>query len=334
MKQGFSLIELVIAIAISAILGGMMYTCLTQSQRTVAAVECVTDIIMKTIIIQKQMTRDISGAYIPLSVLEPQKSVEPEPKQPSAEPNQKKQPSPEPQKPAQKESDTEQKEALKKALETTFNGIRENDQCKQLTIVTHNPLEIFWSNKAGRPKCRSEKVVYTVEAEKGTREPAYKLIRSTTYTKDNKEVMQKHELATGIKKIDITYTCIVTDEGEKKAESPEQKKKPQEKDKASQKEAPAKKIVKTFSDWSVKEMNEDDIRLQKKIPQYVTILIELWSPLYDKFESFTYIIPIMWEELTFKQAEQKKGAPKKEPSLPAATQGSKTGPLPAVSNKK
>ena len=58
-------------------------------------------------------------------------------------------------------------------------------------------------------------------------------------------------------------------------------------------------------------MNDDDIRLQKKLPDFITITLELWDVVKQKSESFVFTVPIAWQEIKHKpkspQQQPKKG---------------------------
>ena len=346
-SPGFTLIELMVGILITAILGGILYNGLTQSQRALSIVERITDTSMRILIAQRQLTRDISGAYIPLSILEPPKKQEKaETEEASATPEKKAEPKKEAA-PAEKKSEqatAEEKEALKKLLATAFNGTTEQEQLKQLLFVTMNPLDIYWSTTSGRAKTRNEKVMYSLEPDQTTKKPSFKLMRTTTYLKDGKETHLAQELISHIKKMSVEYTLIVEEEPKEEAKAEASKPaegkaapaQPAKKEQAAPKEPP-KKEIKKFSEWDVMAMQENDVRLQKKVPNYVTISLALWTPAQDRIESFSFIIPIPWEPITPKQPEKQDDAKQesKNPEAPTETkQESKPSASPPVAGKK
>jgi len=336
-SPGFTLIELMLGILITAILGSILYNCLTQSQRALSIVERITETSMRTIIAQRQLTRDISGAYIPLSILEPPKKQEKGEGAP-ATPEKKEVPKKEAA-PAEKKAapaTAEEKEELKKLLATAFNGTTEQEQFKQLLFITMNPLDIYWSTTSGRAKTRDEKVTYSLEPDQTTKKPSYKLMRTTTYTKDGKPAQLTQELISLIKKMSVEYTLVV--EEETKEEAKPEAVKPAEGKAApaqpAQKPAtpkePPKKEIKKFNEWNVLAMQENDVRLQKKLPNYVTITLTLWTPAQDRIETVAFTIPIPWEPITPKQAEKQDNA-KQESKKPAASTEANNKSTPSAS---
>ena len=352
MRHGFTLIEVMLAFAITAILSGMMYMCLDQTQRVVAMVENITNTQMRAIIVQRQLVRDISGAFIPLSILEPKKEKpKEEPTEQTKNEQQKKAPAPpkDSQKPETKKDPAEQTAELKKQLAQTFNGTVDDKRFKQLLLITNNPLEVYWSKSAGRPKPRMENVTYTLEPEKKTGGPSYTLKRITTYKKSGKDeaITQAHDLIAGIKNMTANYTTIFEEQKQEEGTPQEAQKesnksstkKNDSKESSNGKKEEKKIVVKKFNDWNVQAMDDKDVRLQKKLPDYVTLNIELWSPTKDKSEPFTFVIPIAWQEIKhtkkqqFKQSQGTQSAKKESAQKPNTQKTSTQTPSPTTGKK-
>lgn len=306
MMRGFSLIEVMLALAIGSILSGIMYMCLFQSQRVANSIENITNIQMRALIARRQLVRDISGAFIPTHILEPKKEQKKE--SGAQQSNAKKENGTKKEEPKAKDEQGEKDKNIKEVLGKAFDGTADDTQFKQLLFITNNPLEIYWSNKAGRPKFRAEKVTYTLEQEKKDVIPSYRLMRTTTYPKGGKEkeVTQTYELVSGIKKMTLQYIAVIE-------EQETEEKKSDAKNSSGQKDNPAqekqekkekKKEVKTFNDWAVRAMKDDDVRLQKKLPDFITITLELWNSTKTKAETFTFTVPIAWQEIKHKPKPQ------------------------------
>ena len=319
MTRGFSLIEVMLALVIGSILSGIMFMCLSQSQRVAASIENITNIQMRALIARRQLVRDISGAFIPTHILEPKKEQK---KESGSKPKTADAKKEEPKiKNEQKDEHGEKDQKLKERLDKAFDGTADNTQFKQLLLITNNPLEIYWSNKAGRPKFRAEKVTYTLEKEKKTGTLSYRLMRTTTYPKGGKEkeAMQTYELVHGIKKMTVQYIAVIEEQEEEKDE----KKSDANTSKAPNVQAPTekastKKEVKTFTDWAVQSMNEDDVRLQKKLPDFITIVLDLWNTTKTKAETFTFTVPIAWQEIKHKPKPKQQQPMKGAQSIPGA----------------
>jgi len=310
MTRGFSLMELMLALAIGSVLSGIMYMCLFQSQRVANSIENITNIQMRALITRRQIVRDISGAFIPMHILEPKKEKQEKPSSEKELVNDKK------EKPKvkddQKNEPDEKDKNIKERLAKVFDGTAGDIQFKQLLLVTNNPLEVYWSNKAGRPKFRAEKITYRLEQEKKTGTPSYKLIRTTTYPKGSKgkEATQTYELVTGIKKITVSYIAVIEEE-EKDGKKSDTNTSKASNVQAQTEKTSTKKEIKTFTDWAVQSMADDDIRLQKKLPDFIAITLELWNSTKATSETFTFTVPIAWQEIKHKpKASQQK--PKSE----------------------
>lgn len=326
--QGFTLFEILMVLAITSIMGGMLYTSIMQSRRVADAIERITSIQIRAIIAHRQLIRDLSGTCIPLHVLEP-----PEEKKESELPEEKNQKKSAPQQQAQKKELSPEEQ--KKLLAEAFNGtIGDKGQLKELLFYTNNPLEVFWSSTSGRPKPRSEKVIYLLEKEREGENPSYLLKRITTYKKSEKDgaVTQSHELISGIRRMKVTYTVIAEQKETNEQSTPAPVGQPQTSEKKQEEKSLESQI---FNEWTVQSMEDDDIRIQKKVPQYITIELSLWAPDYKRSEAFTFMIPIVWQPIIHatKKEEPKKETPpdKKDEKKPEqdASKQSTQGKAPA-----
>lgn len=70
MKQGFSLIELVASIAISSIMGTVLYTLIFQMQKSEQIVAEMVSVGMQVAIVQERLQKDLSGICWPEFVSE------------------------------------------------------------------------------------------------------------------------------------------------------------------------------------------------------------------------------------------------------------------------
>ncbi len=72
-SSGFTLIELVFGLLISALLVTMLYACLYQLQRAAHIADDLLSLDMRVLILKNQLSRDLAGAFMPKSTAENQK---------------------------------------------------------------------------------------------------------------------------------------------------------------------------------------------------------------------------------------------------------------------
>ena len=70
---GFTLIELVFGLLISALLATMLYTCLYQFQRSARVMDKLLSVNMRVLTLKNQLSRDLAGAFMPPATCENQK---------------------------------------------------------------------------------------------------------------------------------------------------------------------------------------------------------------------------------------------------------------------
>lgn len=325
MKRGFSLIELMLALAIGSVLSGILYMSLFQSNRAADMVENITNMQIRILIAQRQMRRDLAGICIPLHIFsvknEQQNSQE------STEDGKKT----EQKSPVQENNKEQDKERAKKQLAQAFNAQSSDSIFGQLLFITNNPLEVYWSNKVGYPKFKLEKVLYHLEPEKDSKKPSFRLMRTIVPFDANKEKEKKQsqELITGIKSMRVAFKVFKSDASAEDQKGPlsDDEKKSNDDVKKPKKEEAQKKELKIFSDWPVATMADDDIRLQKKVPEFIEITIELWNITKTAEESFIFTIPVLWQDIEKKSnnsaqqsIENMQKKPEKESNEPVKEQ--------------
>lgn len=135
MRPGFTLLEVLIAIAVGSMLGVLLFTMVTQVTNNARIVSGVMDVHTRMIIAMRQLERDISGAMIPT--------------QESA--------------PATTASDKDATSQASKKVSKVFYNSMKNDQLEFFTFITNNPLQRVWENAAGVPVPRCVRVVYRLK---------------------------------------------------------------------------------------------------------------------------------------------------------------------------
>lgn len=320
-KSGFSLIELLIATFIASILGTLLFFALYQVNRSVPIVDNTTAIYEKAALINAQFGRDLSGVAAPNEFYYRQ----PEPSAAAkAKADREKKKSEE----AKKKSESEKKESAevkeaeaekkpKKPLEKIFYSTNKDGALNQLSFLTTNPLQVYWTDKTGSAKPRIARVLYTLKEEKGTPK-SYSLTRKESpnlefdqITKTGKEGPQEYTLAEGIKSLTAEYTYYVP---EKKPSLRQEASAGREKGgepaegagaakKATQTEAPKepkKKEIKKSNQWIPQETlrepqgertEEEGVQLPLA-PQLVELKLVLWDNQKKRSVPFIFKIRI------------------------------------------
>lgn len=128
-KAGFSALELLISIALAALLSTLIFNIFNQQHLTLRAVDEHEDIDTSTAITLRQLAHDLAGVWQPISVLEAKKTVE------------KKEG--EVEEPGAFAAGTKIRELTFKPLPNAFMATEKNGQLDELTFITENPLHRF-----------------------------------------------------------------------------------------------------------------------------------------------------------------------------------------------
>lgn len=305
-KPGFTLIELLIATFIASILGVLLFSALYQVNRFVPVVDNTTGTYEKAALINAQFERDLSGVIAPNEFYYRQ----PEPEKKKKDEEKKK----EEAKKKEKESantkataDEEGEKKPKKPFEKVFYSTNKEGMLNQLSFITTNPLQVYWSAKSGSAKPRIARVLYQLKEDKGTPK-SYSLVRRESSNLEfdsiakGKEGPQEYVLADGIKSLTAEYTYYVPEKKEKKEQA--------EATKAEKKEAasePKKKEVKKTLEWipqDKKEGKEEPGKEQLPLaPQLVELKLALWDAQRKRSTPFTFKIHVQSDIPEKREAE-------------------------------
>lgn len=168
-KFGFSIIELLIAMAIASALSGTLFMLMRQSSTMTKTVDTVTDFSLRAEALVRVIERDISGSTIPLTYM--MQMIEKKQKQ------SKKTPQPTPtqgEANAQEQSDSQLAENKKDQKNELFGpeitkiyaATGDAKKLIQLTFITNNTLQGYWSSSIGQAKPNIARISYILEQKK------------------------------------------------------------------------------------------------------------------------------------------------------------------------
>ncbi len=290
MKQpGFTLIEVLVAGLIATIMSIALfaiYAQVTQAAKTIENAVAMNTRIVATV---QQLERDIAGVCIPFCARE-QKDDETT----ATVPAQGQLPEQKPQ---------------RKKITRIFYGTVKDEQLDMLTFITNNPLQGYWSDRAGKAKPALARVVYRLErdTDKRLKKPAYKLTRQEAQNLDldafNAEAqnpIRSYTLVKNIKKFTITYALLNDSES----------------DEDTQKES----VEVTTQDHWDKEKAKKDKRI---IPHDVTCTMSLWDAKQEREVTVTFAVAIIPDFSKPVGQQEQKALPQPPAAKPAQ-------PMPAV----
>lgn len=276
MKSGFSLIEILVAVAISSIVAWTLFFSFSQTQKSADLIEQMLSIDPKIMTLSNQFEKDITGVFVPKYWFPKEESKESDNKQSEKKEESKKDLN---SKPGQRIP--VKKEEYKK-IDKVFFSSNEQSNLKEITFITCNPLQTYNNYKP-----RIVRILYKLVPDEENKN-SYKLLRKESlnldFAKINEEKNIEYELASGIKSLSLSF---IYPEEEKK-DSKEEAKKTEEKNKKEIK-------YKTLEIW-----NKDENKDVPDIPQYVVLKVSLW----DLSLQEDYNFEIIYQIFAFSQEEE------------------------------
>jgi prepilin-type N-terminal cleavage/methylation domain-containing protein len=285
-RSGFTLLEIILATAIAALISVMLIIMLQQMNNTLARVDRTSDIHMRASLLQNQMERDITGAFAPMDFSATATTGEPKPGRP-------------------------------KKIEKIFWG---DGKLDMLSFITNNPLQSYWGKRSGKAQPRIVRVVYRLIAD--IKQPqSYTLMRQegssldlSAYTADNSSI-RSYTMVEGIKNIEIEYTTLIKKEQQKEEARPAQNQQAPGKTEEKAPTSPEKTEEKPeeFERKTVKEWKENALNQKPPwplVPQFVTMKVTLWDDTFKRSRPFTFEFQIIprFEEADVKEEQEQKPA--------------------------
>jgi type II secretory pathway component PulJ len=260
--SGFSFIEIIIALAITGILGGFMFNNVFMAERSLALIERTTTLDNRAALINHQLGRDLNGACIPLRAK--QKKLE-KPK-PAQEKSGTQAQQPMQAKETIENSEQENKNRIERIFESTSTS---TGNLSELTFITHNPLQI-----RGHRKPLIARVTYTLEAHKEFKN-AFTLMRAESSSlmccnKDGKP--RAYSIADNIKHFSIHYL-------QKQEEPQEQQSLPKNTSNNAKKSDIKKITFKKCTEWPEKKEQKSENNQEEvpTLPSYAIVTLTLWA---------------------------------------------------------
>lgn len=287
MMRGFTLIEVLIATLIAAILGGLLMSTYYQVNRSAQSMDNLITTHERLVLIAHQLERDISGAFIPRTF--GKKEEKP------AEPTQGEQLTSESSEEKSEQDTQPQGETKQQKIKHIFFSSNKDKQLDSLTFITNNPLQVYWSARAGQAKPRIARVVYRLVPEKENprqknRAVSYSLMRQESGNLDfnafkaqeGERAIRAFEVANGIKDFKVRFGALVGEDAE----------------------------LKEFDVWNMEngkeQQDEKEKEQRRKVPHEVYITITLWDAQKKRSSTREFTIPIIPDMSEPEQPQEKK----------------------------
>jgi len=276
MKKGFIILELLIAFAISSVVMGGLFTIINQTNQAVEVMDRIASIDIRTLLLQSQLERDLSGAFIPQERQE--KSVRHADKSAAQDDR------------GGKKDKKNKKEYEDIALKNAFLSKNKGQNLELLTFITTNPLPAYDTLKP-----RLVRVAYKIvpDSQQGLAEsnPAFALLRQEHENLDlvafEKKKPRAYKVIKNIKRFSVDYLVAVE--------------KQQEKEKKEEKTQEPKVEYKKFKQWTQEEIRQT----KKQKPDVCKFSIELWDDLRKTFKSFEFDVYMVLGEQKEKPKKEK-----------------------------
>jgi type II secretory pathway component PulJ len=296
MKQGFMLIELIIATLIASLVAGVLFAVLFQSSRVQTSVDTVIDLSVRIGVVENQLEKDLLGAFIPKQAEESSSAKAVADKQAEDK----------------KEDGQGQKAPAKetpKPIEKIFYSTNKNGQLDTLSFVTNNPLVVYVGKDVGVVKPKVVRVQYTLKTEENKKD-SYALFRQESMELDLEKYknVTPYEVIGGIKRCTVTFTArILKPSSVKASEGAQETKKEYE--------------YKTQNEWVSEQKKENTENKEKsefpRIPYSVEMKLLLWDLQEKKEKEFTIVCEIPTDFSPIKKQEKKEPEKPKKDDKPA-----------------
>jgi len=268
MKPGFSILEILVALALGTFIGSAIFTSFMQVNRGYKVARQVVDLDFKMCVVQHQLDRDLSGAFIPFSLKKKKEESASSPVD-------------------GKKTGQKREEKVETPLKDGFLSKVTDGNTTLFSFVTSNPLSVY-----GHMVPRVARVVYQLIPEKQrSGEPlSYALFRTEYKELPFEEPKEKSsegiKVIGGIKSMLLEYEVKVAEEKEGSKEKEGEKK-------------PEEFTYETTNVWS----EEHAKKFKRNLPSVVTATISLWGKAKKRFRKFVCKTAIVADSLPPKKVK-------------------------------
>jgi|GEM_PF-1221305 len=350
MRQGFTLIELIVSLLIGALLSISLTMMLQQSYASQKKLESLTNLYGRASLVFTQIERDLMGATVPIEnilALEDERKKKgskkkPEETQKAAEaaPENKEKKEAAPKEETEQKPESSKGEVPYKPFDRVFY-CGKHGALLHWSWITHNPLQLYWGASVGTARPRIARIMYRLEPDKEDK-TLFNLVRSEgfdlSYAPYEKHADAKYKgsvIAAGVKRMVVTSFAVQ----EKREEQV-----PEAKAGATKKsEKPPTIEVKTLETWEwPRNQKEQAEKKDKKdeqelppLPQGVRIVLTLWDAASERektFESAIYIpsVPSLQRESQAQPTDKKEEKKEEGKTTPTPQEAPPTGPKPKM----
>jgi prepilin-type N-terminal cleavage/methylation domain-containing protein len=267
MRAGFTLLEVLLVLAIVGIMGTMLFTSLTQINLGSRVADSMIDDSERALLLHQQLEKDFMGVMIPVgAVFEEEEKDKSKPSEQKA--------------PAQSKATTQEKKEKAKVVTKVFFANMKDTNLDTLTFITNNPLQVFWSEKVGKLKPLIGRVVYRLVPEKNVKN-LFTLKRQESselqfdaYKIGGTKEIREFAVVEGIQSLSIEYSYVLE---------------PKEKEEK-KKEEKSKREVKTEKEWNSDDKEQKKKRDGKEFPDWITVKFVLWDEAREKTQEYEFKI--------------------------------------------
>ena len=253
MRPGFSLMEVMIFVALAAMLSGALFAAFWQIQLSASAIEETVAIDTSIALVYNQLEKDLAGTFVPQVNLA---STETDKKPAAQKEEQKKQKKPKPLKPV-------------------FMSKNKQDMLTMLTFITTNPVTAYRSTKP-----RFVRLMYQLKPDPDWQD-SFILTRQESvnpdikvFAKESKERPREYEIARNIKRMSSEYLFFKQAKKKEKEESPK-----------------APELV-TVTEWNPTSKDQPGETPLPAMPQYMRIKLELWDAPHETVEETEFLFSL------------------------------------------
>jgi prepilin-type N-terminal cleavage/methylation domain-containing protein len=343
-RQGFTLIEVMVAIAISGFIATILFTSLFQISSASTVAESVMTANEKAARLEQLFERDLSGATTLLD------------NKPQQEEKDLQQTTTAQQAPQEKKADKQEKNIIEKI----FYSANKGNQLEILSFVSNNPLLGFWhttnsSFQAGGAKPLLTRITYQLEEDRDM-PGSYVLTRQESIPLEFGQRSGKtYPVVGGIKSLSIQYTSKTVKKTEPKAEKTEDKKDAQAQQTPPKKQKPTidTTYILNLATWDSDEYIKKDVKKEgiQETTYPIPVFVDIEAIVYDTQQreiKYVFSIPIITDTEFMQKRRplslmslfkpQQADAEKKTPAQPSAAtpqqQGIKNAFMPNTQLRK